>query len=351
MTEEQRDNLIKLIKSSAILNQSEREEWLVLLDLMDDKQAAELQKILQPPVNPEPKATPPPEDNKFMPVITPVIRPPQIPPRPTPSYNMPVITPKSTEKNINQQSGVPLSHIVNLPKDNKPSVSPGFSKFRDQLNQVLNEKELPEPAEDHELKLPAKTAQIQEHEKIISFPEKAPALTVAAVMPTPSPIKPLEPKPAPVPPPNIPKVPAQPAAPQSGLQNKDIFLKAAAYRQHSQSSLPKEPPAPIVKPQDIKKHPLSIKLDNVLDAAALNLGIWQSESHEALQQKLKDIISSQGYHQTIFNLEKSPLYKVYIDSGLQSLKASGNFGEGQGRYMNKQEFEQFTDLLREIQVN
>jgi hypothetical protein len=45
--------LEQLIKSSPILDASEREEWLALLDLMNDKQLLELEKILQTTKNPE----------------------------------------------------------------------------------------------------------------------------------------------------------------------------------------------------------------------------------------------------------------------------------------------------------
>src|ERR1700759_5763880 len=45
--QQQRDNLAELIKVSPILNAQERPEWLEFLNLMDDKQTLELERILK----------------------------------------------------------------------------------------------------------------------------------------------------------------------------------------------------------------------------------------------------------------------------------------------------------------
>lgn len=94
-----------LIETSSLLDPAERQEWLDILESMNDKQLLDLENILKP----EPVAS------------------------------------------------APLSHIANLPKglhlgvSSKPAPSPASAKWLDDMKLVLSEKELPagHPAQEH----------------------------------------------------------------------------------------------------------------------------------------------------------------------------------------------------------
>jgi hypothetical protein len=118
MTDQQKQHLTQLIKTSAILNAQEREEWLMLLDLMNDKQVGELERILTP-------ATP---------------------------FANGAASPGAKPAPAN----LPMTHIVNLPKppQPKPAQDKTLSKFAEHLNQILAEKDLPPSEQKSPLDLP-----------------------------------------------------------------------------------------------------------------------------------------------------------------------------------------------------
>ncbi|MCL5667194.1 MAG: hypothetical protein M1383_05505 [Patescibacteria group bacterium] len=90
------------------------------------------------------------------------------------------------------------------------------------------------------------------------------------------------------------------------------------------------------------------------DIAYLTVPQFKSFSTSSLAQKLKALISKQGYHAVIFSLEKSPLFKVYVDTGLKILEERLDFNSLESdlkkTYLSKQEFEAFADLLQQIQA-
>ena len=336
MTDAQRNNLILLIKNSTILSFQEKEEWHMLLDLMNDKQVLELERILKPA--PRVVASPP--------------------------------------------ANLPLSHIVNLPKATAPR-SAEFrpvsapvktsSKFAEQLNKILGEKEL--TTEKTQLDLPppppVPTPPIK---NIVSPKPVLPSIVVPkSVTPAPKPYIEIKEKPKTFDQiissadslPEIkydsdnlsdvdlrdisekiqPQPKSQPSV-RAGLQNQDMLFQAAILR-------PQRPATTTAAPAKLEpKVELSpsVQLSEVVDAAGLSLDLWKKENHMALTERLKKIIGKHGYHEVIFNLQKSPLYSSYIDAGLKSLESGKSF-EGLGeKFMNKKEFEDFTDMLRELQV-
>jgi hypothetical protein len=344
MTDSQRNNLILLIKNSTILSFQEKEEWHMLLDLMNDKQVGELERILKPA--PRVVASPP--------------------------------------------ANLPLSHIVNLPKPvsvnpapQKPGIQPQVkvpSRFAEQLNKILGEKEL--PAEKAELDLPPAPSIPTPPVKNVILPKPVlPSIVVPkSVTAAPKPYIEIKEKPLPVSPPpktleqalsganTIPpvkydsdnlsdvdlrdiseKIQSQPKSQPSvraGLQNQDMLFQAAVLRPQRPATTTAAPAKPGPK---VELSP-SVQLSEVVDAAGLSLDLWKKENHTALTERLKKIISRRGYHEVIFNLQKSPLYSSYIDAGLKSLESGKSFeGLGEG-YMSKKEFEDFTDMLRELQI-
>ena len=53
MNNQDLEKIRALVKTSTILSPEERAEWLALLEVMDDKQLGELEKILTAPKNPQ----------------------------------------------------------------------------------------------------------------------------------------------------------------------------------------------------------------------------------------------------------------------------------------------------------
>lgn len=128
LDEVKKQRLISLINASSILSAQEKTDWLSLLELMNDKQLAELEEILVPqqkPVAPKPATGPVVQKNDLpRPVIRPKVMPRSVA-VPTP---VPVQTPSKTV--LEEPS---LSHISNLPSQishqriappTRPSVQP-----------------------------------------------------------------------------------------------------------------------------------------------------------------------------------------------------------------------------------
>jgi hypothetical protein len=126
----QADHIRKLIEQSPVLTPQERTEWLDVLVLMNDKQAAELQEILD--TNPPPLPTP---------------KPPPVVPIP---HNLPIHTGGSLPPTLTHISNLPANLAVNAawPKA-KPAAkapAPDMHAWRKQLDKQVQEKELPAPA-------------------------------------------------------------------------------------------------------------------------------------------------------------------------------------------------------------
>jgi hypothetical protein len=253
-----------------------------------------------------------------------------------------------------------LSHITNLPDfrqgmGNRERAAGGgaqktLSAFGAKLKSILREKEL--PAAPVELELEAV--------KSVKSPPKAdPPLAekVESVKPEPFTLKvPVPPKPkiatAPILPMPLPPILPKPAAPDKKevVLNKALNLKPKDAVQPSaslKSSAPKIPPQAqaAIKPTNA---PNGGGLQSLQDLSMLEAGILKTSSPDDLIKKVKALIGRYGYFEAIFQIEKSPVYKSYIATGLKMLSGKSDFGEG-GGFLTKQEFENFTDLLAKIQ--
>lgn len=360
MTDEQKQHLTQLIKTSPILNAQEREEWLMLLELMNDKQVGELERILAP---------------------------------------APAVVPKPAPARPVAPASLPMKHIVNMPKaaptaptaQAKPDKT--FSKFAEHLNQILAEKDLPvgekapldlpkgeakvsapvapkpvppQPQPQQQPKssiydimpvvveqpiylkktLPPKmaSASSEDSDSFVQSPEVSGKIinkildSEKRTLPTVN-----EPEPAMADLTDIESLKIKPKG-TPGLQNNSQLFQSAVMRPATSASAE-------VASQPAELSP-EIKLEEPADAAELTLSGWRQENPLAFINRLKKIVAKRGYYEVIFNLQKSPLYSAYIDSGLKSLAAAAgqNFEALGENYMSKKQFEDFTDLLRELQV-
>lgn len=385
MSVQQIEKLKKLIAESSILNSYEKQEWLQLLELMNDKQLLELERILAPAESPKPAPKPSAS--------------PQI--KASPAFAATSLPQKQPEK---PGSKMPLGHIINLPKVEKTgvpqqpgqktspgisSLSPVFAKAADKndqkkagsipaaskggfsakLKNMLAEPELPPGLPEHELELAA--------------PEKETHIFQ---------LKPKAPPAVPVPPPEIiPKAgqlveeknPQTEAGTSQNTKLKELFEPAQQkvdqvltrtgkletdQKPEEGKGLEKWPKfydvtgktpskpgqalpsvlqrnAPAVSPAPLK--PLDLK--QPADLQNLTPDALQGD----LEKPLRGFIKRYGYHKVIPFLEKSPLYQSYINTGREILEKSSSFEsayKGNRKLLDRGSFEKMADLLRVIQA-
>lgn len=284
----------KLVKESKILNNSERQEWLALLELMNDKQVLELERILE---SSQPKAS----AQVLPPKVQPVPPVPPLPRHPT--------VPQLAPSGAGGSQGFGSGHILNMPKAQgvkPPPPSPNES-FGKKLEAVVKEPELPAPHKDLGLSSGLKAARPEQKQPgRISLVEEVgneKAKRVPAVKP--------------------------------GLEKWP-----EKYR--LESGLAEKPQAPIVsKPA---------KISSLTDIQSLLVEHFSDP--KSLQKVLKDYVKGYGYAQVLINLEKSALYKSYIKTGQEVLQKSVSFetlAKQGGGFMDRTKFEEFADMLRFLQ--
>lgn len=115
--------------------------------------------------------------------------------------------------------------------------------------------------------------------------------------------------------------------------------------------IPKAKPEP-VKPAPSTKIVLEekpgddVRLETLTELAALTAADFQQHAAGTYFRKLQKLISAHGQHEVVFNLEKSPLYKAYINTGVSWLKSDGaKPAVPAGQSLAREDFERFADLL------
>jgi len=367
MLQNQKDNIKALVQSSPLLNDTEREEWLSLMEVMDDKQILELQKILDPNSSNEGVAA----NNSFLSHIV----------------NMPQPTNASTSGKIelkieNAKSGSLSQRTVDDGKTaiNQQANKKEFGSFAENLHNIMSEKDLPPGEDTGHLNIPGKDGQIQTSPVVAGF-VKQPEPSAIPLTQKSKPVALSDSarvKPVSINLSEISKdftqpassVQAAPEPPRVGLQNQDALVKAQIYRQqaealHRRTAIAGSTPSPAsVKPVTPDLSPLKkpvvadVKISSLQDVSSLSPRIWKPANYSGVVKRLKDLIHSYNYHDVIFNLESSLLYKSYISTGVEVLKNGTNFEDLGANassleevYLSHEDFEAFTDLLREIQAN
>lgn len=260
----------------------------------------------------------------------------------------------------------PVLSVKNFPSPLKSDEEKKQNSFADKLKSIFNEKELPVGNRSSELELPSGTATGQKINK--NEPDNkvllAPSLAER---------KGLEIKPAQVSPPPSFRQTVQPGA----VSN---FPKAGSVAPQLRPNV--APSASIPKQKDklqegiltlIQKHRennnlppveraaahggISINLQSLADLASLSASIFEAENLAPIISGIKNLINKYGYHEVIFNIEKSPVYQNYINTGLELLTKQVDFenfkidsNQNSNSYLSRRQFENVTDLLRQIQA-
>lgn len=287
------DKIRRLIQASTLLNDQEKNDWLALLDLMNDKQLTELEEILATDQEALTKSTIP------QPKPTPIKKITQ----PAPSKPLPQPKPKPV---LPKSDNVDFSSSSQLPPQSQPPVN------------------LPKPTPNPK-PIPAAKAILQ----TTSSPQKkSPDLAR---------VTPLH---------HIQNLPSQFTAPTASAAPKTPSQESS--NQHSIA------PKPAAKPVGIAKEPAhksyakqgQAQLRSYEDLSKLNSGIFDNDSVEQITNTLRSLASQYGYLAVLNQLEQSPLYEEYLDFGKSKLS-----GLEPSTSLTEEQFSVVTDLLLALKVN
>jgi hypothetical protein len=370
MNDQQINILKELVQTSTILSSSEKNEWVALLGLMDDRQLTELYKILSDAKANEQKNKPQPKPVNLEPEA----------PRLTHILNMPRFGQDGAYLK-NPVLPTPPSEIKKpdtLPVQKTSEKKLGFIQ---RLKNILAEKELPAPKVGPILEITAphlakKPEPVTFGLKTISRPSDVKKPLNPPVVPIPK-NKPLNPPAIKKPLDNFPT--KSNAMPISNLaQIKASLIKPSNLNTQSGISFGKSSNSDKEKLiSEIKKgleqkeaNPAlqvslnaknvsilsgNLQLDTLEDLEGhLTPNIFGVEELSSLVRKIKNLVAAKGYHSVIFNVEKSSLYKAYIRTGAEILNNQMSFdamaNKDGNEYLTRESFEECADLLRQIQA-
>lgn len=368
MNTQEIEKIRDLVNTSPILSASERAEWLALLDVMNDKQLWELEKILAGGKQPAASSqqTTPSQPKVVTPPVPVGVQMPKL------SHIMNLPNFGQGVGNRQQGTGNREQMTSNKQQGQQLLVQQKPSGFASKLKSIFQEKELPAGQVELEIEdghrsqtidykplIADQKSSIGQNQKSQAsaskpfFPVREKPLTSPqAVKPALSALKvPLPPKPKTV----IPavSVSAPPSAPpkQPVIQSKPFFVSPTP-------DLPAEEHLPEKQPTPLPSRPAELSdpaINSLQDLAMFDLDVLNTFPLDSLSRKIKSLIGNYGYFEVIFNLEKSPAYKNYVATGLKLLYGQSNFeslSRGQnGDYLSKEEFEKFADLLAKIQTS
>ncbi len=400
----QLEKLKALIASSPILNVTERAEWLALLELMNDKQLGELEKILLE-YQPASEAINKPVSSKS------VTGAQILPKKAEPSQQVNGLVNSLSGKSIGDLAGdlalhkepiaklaqtqsasksapvmqLPhLSHIMNLPNhwDEKKSQTPLVAKekidktvkgignkqsFASKLKSIFLEKELTTSKPEYPLELAdrmeleaqpvaVEISQIETQNKpTVHLPEvevKTKTEPIAVAVPKPKvPLPKISLKPQ-----IIPEKPVwKPIKKPDFSQGK--FIPGVEFKEDSIASR-NDTLANVKKHLEEKEdlheslRPLNtnVNLNGLADLKNLTIDTVDSSDLSSMVNKIRQMISKYGFFEVIFNLEDSWVYKSYLATGVK-LMSENTQGDDNSleKVMNKSQFEKFADLLSKIQ--
>jgi len=365
------DKIKQLVKSSSLLSQTEREEWLVLSGLMNDKQLWELREILSSNTQPQ--------IQNIRPALSEI-----------PQYHPVRGTP-------------PLTHIMNLPKagtavfphqevrskNQEVRVEEKKTKFWQKIKDVLEEKELPAGHLDpvKELELPARIQQapvapplpvaspqapkqdfkqqdfkretefsvgtLRVDKLVVSGEGQGQAETGGQLAQE-----------------IIKKNEARAGEKQNQAQRvapnfplKGNFSKQISEYEMAQSRSSEgrederqlitglEDPGILVeariggKAKGPSFQEEAAKISSLEEAGRLS----SSDLAKNIALPLKNLAASFGYHRLVLSFEKSPLFQSYIATGLAALSGKRDLdAPAPGGQLSRREFEKMADVLRAI---
>ncbi len=316
MQTDQAQKLSQLIKTSTVLRDEERQAWLAMLSVMNDKQAADLFGILTSDVRKKVPAQPSLRHIANLPAEM--------------SYHM-----ATTDRSVSQPVAVKTmpSRPPVAPRPTQPRQQPAapHQDIAQVIKQRVEEKELPAPHTKEPLELSSGHRTHTATRPVATTPPQDPELqTMRAKISEPISAKPVNTH--------------RPSAHTNEYISLDELLAERQDRQHARESAPTvattDTPTPTRTDQSI---PELKKIDDVVQCTTEML---RSHGFQALNEQLVALVHKQGYFAVMLRFEQSQLYQQYIEAGKSWLSGAAP----SKTVLAKAEFEQVTDILRNMQV-
>lgn len=247
----------QLVQTSSILTTQEKQDWLALTSLMNDKQIAELEEILKTP-QPTPVNQVAPISQPVKPVTT----------SPASQFNRPA-TPPQVSKPLPPQAPRPVTPV------------PPQRSNTQGLRPMQSSGPLPPKPSSSSLPLMSTKATAMPH--ISNMPSQ---LSTRRSSPITAPVKP--------------KLPMEDSENVSG---DEISVQAITSR---------------VRPMG-RDEDSNLMIQGINDVINVSSSVLGGPYRSEFYQKLLALVSQYGYFQVITNLEQSPLYKDYLEYGRQKL--------------------------------
>ncbi len=312
LNEQKLKQIQNLVKNATVLSDQEKNEWMALIELMNDKQIAELEEILQKP-KPEPVAQPQPQPQVVaMPPTTPVTPPASS----APTRPMPPTKPMPPTRPVPTVSSVPPVASAR-PAVSAPSSASSLSHISNLPNQLSDQKQDPlvfQPAASPAAKSAAPP--------VPSVTQPAPSRPTPVPMPRPSQAAPVRPRSIPMPPSSPKPTEAVPMPPVTPL------------------SIPQS------TPRDVSSSMNTMVLSKFEDIINLTSSALHQQNRETFHKTINELAAQYGYFQVVTNLEQSPLYQDYLNYGKSML-----MGKKDNLALSQEEFEFIADILLSLKVN
>lgn len=298
MQQDQIQKLTQLIQSSKVLRNDERDVWLAMIPVMNDKQAADLFNILN---------------------SSPVAK----------------VSADLQSRNVSTNSArsSSLSHITNLPND--------FS----QVKQQRQPQTFQEPRVIRRAEPPANLAEVIKHrveEKELPAPEHLEEIEAGHKTQIQS--TPLKPVVSQAVTPSLKKtfpfqgsqnyIPLDEVMKQRDAESVDHRVKVATQND--------EPQEKVVRVSTQSSGSINVPVESYSKDAILN------SNFASVKNALVAMVRDYGYFSILFKFEQSPLYKDYLNTGKAWLVGNGQSTQTP---LNKEQFEQVADLLRSLQIS
>src|SRR6185503_1708655 len=380
MNETKITQLKQQVQASNILSEQERQEWILMLPIMNDKQMADLETILHSPASAPPKIAP--ESSPAKPVAAsvpqmqmPTQRPPEkvvptqqpqphlqpqqassfMPPKLTHIANVPAAVVKSAAHNP-ATNGNANMHSPAAPQSplNRPATKAAWDQ---EIKRELTEPELPAPKQQQPKPVGPPPQHPAQHSVAPSISQLSPLIAKTVSPPQPPP----PPKPAggnPIAPamPTV-KSASQPPKPESTPQPQvrhDDFWSALLEPKRAQVYADV---ATAVREGRVSSGPVITKIHNLADVSLLSLQSLEQMTAKVLIGTLQKMVQDEGYEYVVAAFEKSPLYRVYLTAGSLALEKNMTFEQlsvsksAEDLPLTRSEFEMIVDVLKHMQVN
>ncbi|MCC7356863.1 MAG: hypothetical protein IT410_04625 [Candidatus Doudnabacteria bacterium] len=323
MQADQQQKLSQLIKTSPVLQEDERQAWLAMLPVMNDKQAGDLFAILATPVTKKTIQSGGLDQNDKQPSLRHIANLPT-----EMSYHIGTNN-QSSQQSVSQPVAVKRKPVSEVQTSGSGMPHPDMAQV---IKQRLEEKELEAPNDGEPLELISGRTQGQRLQKK-PIAKEDPELQSMRKKITDS---------------RSPSLATMPK-PQKHTNEYiplDDLLKERKQREGAREATRVAATAkPVITNPDADP---AQEIKSIEDVSLCSLQTLQNQGFQNLNDQLVKLVRKHGYFAVILRFESSTLYKQYLEAGKAWL--AENIGEKPTRVLPKAEFEKVADILRNMQL-